>query len=107
MFTSPTYAINYFGSGNQTTYNEDAVDKDYNRVGLKQARIAPSLIWRHEQGYNFYVKPMVETFEAEFTEGETTDQFFFLKMTIYSLINIMPVGKLALIILINLTNLLI
>ncbi|WP_121665405.1 ShlB/FhaC/HecB family hemolysin secretion/activation protein [Mesonia aquimarina] len=76
MFKTPTYAINYFGSGNETTYDEDAVDKDYNRVGLKQIRLAPSLIWRHEQGYNFYVKPMVESFEAEFTEGETTDQFF-------------------------------
>ena len=75
-FTSPTYAINYFGYGNDIDYNEDAVTMDYNRVGVSQWSIAPSLIWRHNLGYNIYIKPSIESYEVEFEANEVTGLLF-------------------------------
>lgn len=42
-FTTPNFAQNYFGFGNETINNEDVVDKDYNRVKMQQLQIFPSL----------------------------------------------------------------
>lgn len=74
--TTPTYAINYFGEGNDTMYDEDAVDMDYNRVGVSQWLLAPSLIWKDDLGYSFYVKPSFESYELDRDiTGVTGNQF--------------------------------
>ncbi|SHI73082.1 hypothetical protein SAMN04488096_10417 [Mesonia phycicola] len=75
-FTSPTYAMNFFGYGNQTTYYEDNVTMDYNRVGVSQWSIAPSLIWRQELGYSAYFKPSIESYKVEYEANQTTGEFF-------------------------------
>ena len=76
LYTSPNYNINYFGSGNETAYDDDAVSMDYNRVGIKQWHIAPSLIWNNKIGYSFYIKPSIESYEVDYEAGEVTGQFF-------------------------------
>ena len=75
-FTSPTYAINFFGYGNKTDYNDDAVTMDFNRVGVSQWSLAPSLIWRNNLGYNFYFKPSIESYEVEYEANEVTGLLF-------------------------------
>ncbi|WP_028376193.1 ShlB/FhaC/HecB family hemolysin secretion/activation protein [Leeuwenhoekiella sp. MAR_2009_132] len=47
-YTSPNYAINYFGTGNDTFYDDDAVDRDFNRVRIKQWSVFPSLKYRKD-----------------------------------------------------------
>ncbi|GGZ49199.1 metallophosphatase [Mesonia mobilis] len=71
-FTTPNYAINFFGYGNDTTYDDDAVTMDYNRVGIGQWSVAPSLIWRDDVGYSFYIKPSIESYEVEYNANEVT-----------------------------------
>lgn len=68
-YTSPNYFLNYFGSGNNTVYDPDAVEKNYNRVKIQQWLIAPSLIWRNEAGASFYVKPLLESKKVAY-EGD-------------------------------------
>jgi len=74
-FTSPNYATNFFGIGNETT-NPEAdeddgldVDRDYNRVKLREASFSPSLIWRGRMGAMFKFNLSYESFEVERTEG--------------------------------------
>ena len=78
-FTSPNYAINFFGFGNETVNpeaNEDDgldVDLDYNRVKLRTFKVAPSLIWRGELGASFKVGVSYESNEVQKTTGRFVD----------------------------------
>ena len=74
-YTSPNYAINFFGFGNSTPNlnidDEDNFDLDYNRVKLSTLKFAPSLNWRGEQGAHFKLGLSYESIEVE----ETNDRF--------------------------------
>lgn len=63
--TSPNFAQNFFGFGNETTYDKDDVDIDFNRVSIKEWRAALALIWRGRDGGSFYFKPLIESFEVK------------------------------------------
>ncbi|MEP3837764.1 MAG: hypothetical protein ABJM36_08955 [Algibacter sp.] len=64
-FTSPNFAQNFFGFGNETSYDKDEVELDFNRISIKEWNAAVSLIWRGENGGAFYLKPLLESFEVE------------------------------------------
>ncbi|KAA0126384.1 metallophosphoesterase [Chryseobacterium sp. SN22] len=42
-YTTPFFARTFFGLGNETIYDKDAVDRDYNRVRISQFKFAPSV----------------------------------------------------------------
>ncbi|WP_373059596.1 metallophosphatase [Zunongwangia sp. H14] len=75
-YTSPNYTLNFFGFGNESYYDDDAVDRDYNRVRIQQWSFAPSLIWRNEKGASFYVQPKLESMEVKADNNEFVNQFF-------------------------------
>jgi hypothetical protein len=74
-FTSPNFARNFFGYGNETpNYEADDndgfdVDLDYNRVKIRTLKVAPSLIWRGRFGAGFELGVSYETNEVENTQG--------------------------------------
>lgn len=74
-FTSPNFAINFFGYGNETpnyeANNNDGIDVnlDYNRVKISLMKVAPSLIWRGRFGGSLEVGASFEINEVERTEG--------------------------------------
>lgn len=80
-FTSPNYAVNFFGFGNETSNPEaeknDGLDVglDYNRVRLKTFGISPYLIWRGQLGCSFKISGFYEAFEVEETEGRYINQY--------------------------------
>jgi len=67
-YTSPNFAQNFFGFGNETSYDKDDVELDFNRVSIKEWNAAVSLIWHGENGGSFYFKPLIESFEVENVE---------------------------------------
>lgn len=42
-YTTPFFARTFFGLGNETVYDKDLVEKDYNRVRISQIKFAPSI----------------------------------------------------------------
>ena len=68
-FTSPNFAQNFFGFGNETAYDKHDVDLDYNRVSIREWNAAVSLIWRGENSGSFHIKPLIESFEVENKSG--------------------------------------
>ncbi|WP_294318020.1 metallophosphoesterase [uncultured Chryseobacterium sp.] len=42
-YTTPFFARTFFGLGNETVYDEEAVERDYNRVRISQFKLAPSV----------------------------------------------------------------
>lgn len=67
-YTSPNFAQNFFGFGNETLYDKDEVEIDFNRVSIKEWNVAISLIWNGRDGGSFYFKPLIESFEVENVE---------------------------------------
>ncbi len=80
-FTSPNYAVNFFGFGNETPNPEadknDGLDVglDYNRVRLKKIGISPYMVWRGQMGSSLKISGFYEVLEVEETEGRFINQF--------------------------------
>ena len=68
LYTSPNFAQNFFGFGNETDYDKEEVDLDFNRVRIRKWQAAVALLWEGRGGGSFYVKPLVESFDVENTE---------------------------------------
>ena len=79
-YTSPNYAINFFGFGNSTpnlnSDDEDNFDLDYNRVKLSTLKFAPSLNWRGELGAHFKLGLSYESIEVEKTSDRYINTFY-------------------------------
>jgi len=79
-FTSPNYAINFFGFGNSTpnlNSDDDAnFDLDYNRVKLSRLKFEPSLNWRGDLGAHFKVGLSYESIEVEETSNRFINTFY-------------------------------
>lgn len=71
-YTSPNFAQNFFGFGNETEYDKDEVEIDFNRVSIREWSAAISLVWRGRDGGSFYFKPLIESFEVD---TEDPDRF--------------------------------
>ncbi|MFT5217272.1 MAG: hypothetical protein ACI83H_002409 [Glaciecola sp.] len=80
-YTSPNYAKNFFGFGNETT-NPEAdeddgldIDLDYNRVKLRALKIAPAIQWHGHLGSKVKLGLLYESFEIEETEGRFINNY--------------------------------
>lgn len=74
-FTSPNFSNNFFGFGNETTYDKDVVDLDFNRVRIRKSGIFMSLEYRGSNGGRFGIGPILEQFKVENTAGRFIASF--------------------------------
>ncbi|WP_228027856.1 metallophosphoesterase [Costertonia aggregata] len=75
-FTSPNFAINFFGFGNNTVNLDDELDFDFNRVRIQTIKLAPSLVWRGQLGAKFKIGASYESIEVEETEDRFINTFY-------------------------------
>jgi hypothetical protein len=75
-FTTPNFAINFFGFGNETQNLDDILDLDYNRVRLGTFTISPSLVWRGQLGSIAKAGVSYEAIEVEETENRFINSYF-------------------------------
>lgn len=71
QFTTPNYAINFFGFGNETENFDNTLEFDFNRVRLATIKLAPSMVWRGDLGSKIRTGISYEAIEVE----ETNDRF--------------------------------
>ena len=69
LYTSPNFAENFFGFGNETAYDDNVVDLDFNRARIRKWNVAASLNYRGVNGGHFQFRPFVESFDVENTAG--------------------------------------
>lgn len=69
MYTSPNYAINFFGYGNNTINKEadDLEDRDYNRVKIRKLIAGTSLHWRGDLGAEIKLGVNYQSFKIDKT----------------------------------------
>lgn len=70
-FTTPNFAINFFGFGNNSENLDDDLGLDYNRVRIQNFEFSPSLVWRSPLEAKFRLGVSYEIIEVE----ETADRF--------------------------------
>ncbi|WP_452218952.1 metallophosphoesterase [Lacinutrix undariae] len=79
-FTSPNYSVNFFGYGNETinpnAENDDAFDKDYNRVKLSRLKFAPGLVLKGDLGSEWKFGVSYESVEVEKTSGRFINSYY-------------------------------
>jgi len=78
-FTSPNFATNFFGFGNQSVNPEpdnDNLDRDYNRVKLRQLKFGTSLIWKGELGSTVALGVTYEAIEVDRTPWRFIETVF-------------------------------
>lgn len=76
QFTTPNFAINFFGLGNETENLDDTLELDYNRVRLGSLKLAPSLVWRGDMGSKIRTGISYEAIEVEETENRFINTFY-------------------------------
>ncbi|SDL70462.1 metallophosphoesterase [Kriegella aquimaris] len=75
-FTSPNFAVNFFGFGNETENLDDTLDLDYNRVRLQNVKLAPALVWRGQLGAKFKTAITYEIIDVEETDNRFINTFY-------------------------------
>ena len=75
-FTSPNFAINFFGFGNDTPNFDEDLELDFNRVKMRQIYLSPSFVWRGFLGSKVKLGVSYENFDVEETEGRFIEGFF-------------------------------
>ncbi len=68
-FTSSNFSNNFFGFGNNTINNDDALGFDYNRVKIEIKKVDPGFIWNNLKGASFNVSIPFKKYEIEETEN--------------------------------------
>ena len=71
MYTSPNYAINFFGFGNNSINLEadDIEDRDFNRVKIRKLIAGTSLHWKGDLGAEIMVRFNYQSFKIDKTTG--------------------------------------
>ncbi len=75
-FTSPNFAINFFGLGNNSVNLDDELELDYNRVRFSTINFSPYLVWRGPLGSKFRTGITYESIEVEETENRFINTFY-------------------------------
>jgi len=70
-YTSPSFARNFFGFGNETLNFDNDLELNFNRTRIRQWNAAISLIYRGRAGGSFHLSPLLESFDVE----NTPDRF--------------------------------
>ncbi len=74
--TSPNFAINFFGFGNETKNVDDDLGLDYNRVRYANIKVAPYLVWRGDLGSKFKMGVLMESIDVEKTNNRFINTFY-------------------------------
>lgn len=74
--TSPNFAINFFGLGNETENLDDELELDFNRVRYSTIKVAPSLVWRGQLGSKIRTGVSYESIEVEETDNRFINAFY-------------------------------
>ncbi|SEA45739.1 Calcineurin-like phosphoesterase [Flavobacterium gillisiae] len=69
QITSPNFAINYFGFGNNSLNNEELYGMDYNRVRIRMLKIAPQIKKTGLYGSTILFQTSIESFDVESTSN--------------------------------------
>ncbi|WP_343695111.1 metallophosphoesterase [Flavobacterium sp.] len=72
LYTTPNFAMNYFGYGNESQYNDD-LGMDYNRVRIRKFNVSGAIRHVGRYGSEFSIQPIFQRMAVEETENRFID----------------------------------
>ncbi|MGB5943689.1 MAG: metallophosphoesterase [Leeuwenhoekiella sp.] len=72
-FTTPSFAENFFGFGNETINPQDELGMDYNRVRTSFLEVSGGLVKRDFYGLDYMFKGLFQGIQVERNNGRITD----------------------------------
>lgn len=69
LYTTPNFAMNYFGYGNETQYDDEQVNMDYNRVRIRKFNASGAIRHVGRYGSEFSIQPIFQRMTVEETEN--------------------------------------
>ncbi|SHM58283.1 metallophosphoesterase [Flavobacterium chilense] len=69
QYTTPNFAMNYFGYGNETKNNDDEFGMDYNRVRIRKFNVSGAIRHVGRYGSEFSLQPIFQRMTVEETEN--------------------------------------
>lgn len=63
-YTTDSYAMNFFGIGNETVYNDDTTTLNFNRTKIQQLHIEPSLMYKKYPDFTAHISARLESNEV-------------------------------------------
>jgi hypothetical protein len=75
-YTTDNFATNFFGIGNETQYDDDAVDLDFNRVKISQWSVQPALIYKKHRSFRAHIAARLESNEVDDEDNGFTQLAF-------------------------------
>lgn len=82
-YTTPNFAINYFGYGNETVNEDKDLGMDFNRVRIQKLRVAPAVRHVGRYGSELSFQPVFEKMKVDDTEGRFIDVPGVVKSTVF------------------------
>ncbi|KAF2332579.1 metallophosphoesterase [Flavobacterium daemonense] len=73
QYTTPNFAINYFGYGNETVNNDDEFGMDYNRVRIRTFNLSGAIRHVGRYGSEFSMHPIFQRMSVQETENRFID----------------------------------
>ncbi|PWB26947.1 metallophosphoesterase [Flavobacterium sp. HTF] len=73
LYTTPNFAMNYFGYGNETVYDDQEVGMDYNRVRIRKFNASGAIRHVGRYGSEFSVQPIFQRMTVEETDNRFID----------------------------------
>jgi hypothetical protein len=73
LYTTPNFAMNYFGYGNETVYDNDEVGMDYNRVRIRKFNASGAIRHVGRYGSEFSIQPIFQRMTVEETDNRFID----------------------------------
>jgi len=75
-YTTDNYAMNFFGIGNETFYDGDTDDLDFNRTKIQQWHIEPSLMYKKHPDFTAHISARLESNEVGDQDNGFAQDFF-------------------------------
>ncbi|MFH6934683.1 metallophosphoesterase [Flavobacterium sp. FlaQc-30] len=73
QYTTPNFAMNYFGYGNESQNNDEEFGMDYNRVRIRKFNVSGAIRHVGRYGSEFSVQPIFQKMTVEETENRYID----------------------------------
>ncbi|MFW0738064.1 metallophosphoesterase [Flavobacterium sp. T12S277] len=73
QYTTPNFAMNYFGYGNETVNNTEQFGMDYNRVRIQKFNVSAAIRHVGRYGSEFSIQPMFQQMRVEETKNRFID----------------------------------
>ena len=72
-YTTPTFAQNFFGLGNQTPNFDDELGKDYNRIRMSRIEASAGILKNSDYGSTFKARALFQSIDVDDNDGRVLD----------------------------------